>query len=99
LPTSRPNTQTHEELVAASLQQDDPVNPRHYADLGQYAAVHVIPKWGLGFELGNAIKYIQRAGKKPGESEVRDLKKAVWYINRRIHLLDPENEPDPAAND
>ena len=73
----------------------DPVNARHYADLGEYSAIHIIPKWGLGFELGNALKYIQRAGKKPGESEVTDLKKAVWYINRRIHLLD-SLEPDPA---
>jgi hypothetical protein len=78
------------------LVTDDPVNPRHYAYFGEFAAVYVIPRWGLGFELGNALKYIQRAGKKPGEDEVTDLKKAVWYINRRIHLIDP-TEPDPAA--
>ena len=78
--------------------KSDPVNPKHYADLGEYSAVHIIPKWKLGFEVGNALKYIQRAGSKPGESEVTDLKKAVWYLNRRIHLLDPSNEPDPAAS-
>ena len=76
---------------------DDKVLPKHYASLGRYAASHVIPKWGLGFELGNAAKYIQRAGKKDGESEIADLKKAVWYIKRRIHLIDPENEPCPSG--
>lgn len=79
------------------MKDDDPVNPRHYADLGEFAAVHIIPRWGLGFELGNALKYIQRAGRKAGASEIEDLKKAAWYVQRRIYLLDPENEPDPAA--
>lgn len=78
--------------------ENDPVNPNHYKDLGEYSATHMIPRWGLGFELGNALKYIQRAGKKPGATEVVDLKKAIWYIQRRIHLIDPKNEPDPAAN-
>jgi hypothetical protein len=78
-------------------QKDDPINPNHYKRLGDFSAIHVLVKWNLGFELGNALKYIQRAGTKPGASEVDDLKKAVWYINRKIHLLDP-NEPDPAAN-
>ena len=75
----------------------DQVKPAHYADLGFYAASHVIPEWELGFELGNALKYIQRAGKKPGVDAVVDLKKAKWYIERQIHLLDPDNEPDPAG--
>lgn len=45
----------------------------------------------LGFCLGNAIKYISRAGKKQdyeGQDQVaktvEDLKKAIWYIERRI---------------
>lgn len=82
----------------ADVKTDDPVNPSHYKDLGEFSAVHVIPKWGLGFEAGTAVKYIQRAGTKPGEPEIRDLKKAIWYLLRKIHLLDPDNEPDPAAN-
>lgn len=84
---------------------NDPVNPKHYADLGLYSAIHVIEKWDLGYHLGNALKYLQRAGKKlyPGEeaiaSELIDLKKARWYLQRRIHFLDPEGEPDPAVPD
>lgn len=80
------------------MSQDfDPVNPPHYRDLGEFSAVHIVPKWGLGYETGQAVKYIQRAGKKPGESEIQDLKKAIWYLRRKVHLLDPDNEPDPAA--
>lgn len=89
---------TQEDKDAAQRQAEDDakVNPAHYAELGSYSAVHVIQKWGLGFLSGNALKYIQRAGTKPGESEAVDLKKAVWYLNRRIHELDPAH-PDPAA--
>jgi hypothetical protein len=76
--------------------KDAKVNPKHYSSLGEYSAVHVIQKWKLGFLTGNALKYIQRAGKKPGETEVVDLKKAIWYLQRRVFELDP-SEKDPAA--
>lgn len=77
---------------------NDPVNPNHYKALGDYSATHIVPIWGLGYETGQALKYIQRAGNKPGEPEIQDLKKAIWYLKRKVHLLDPDNEPDPAAN-
>lgn len=73
---------------------DDPVNPKHYAQFGEMSSINIIARYGLGFELGNVIKYVLRAGLKG--SEIEDLKKARWYLNRRIHLLDPENEADPA---
>lgn len=86
--------------------KDEAVNPAHYASLGKYSAVFVVRAWDayrralgfepLGFCVGNAIKYIQRAGTKSGESEVRDLEKAVWYLQSRINEIDPE-KPDPAA--
>jgi hypothetical protein len=82
-----------------TTKKDDAVNPQHYVKLGLYSAIHVIEKWGLGYSLGNAIKYIQRAGKKASATELEDLKKARWYLQRHIHTLDPENEPDPAVPD
>ena len=48
------------------------------------------------FCLGNAIKYIRRAGDKQDASltdnqkEIEDLKKAIWYINDRIKQLGGE---------
>lgn len=60
----------------------DPVNhPSHYTD-GKYECIDFIESWGLGFHLGNAIKYITRAGKKDPAKEKEDLEKALWYLRR-----------------
>lgn len=40
----------------------------------------------FGFNLGNAIKYIWRAGLKSA-SPLEDLRKAAWYVNREIERL------------
>ena len=57
-------------------------HPAHYrADTG-IEVIDVIEAWGLGFSLGNAVKYIARAGLK-GDA-VEDLEKARWYIEREI---------------
>ncbi len=64
----------------------DMVNhPPHYG-AGVYESIKVIKAWGLGFCLGNAVKYIRRAPFKG--SELEDLKKARWYLNRRIEQLE-----------
>jgi len=42
--------------------------------------IDVIVDWNLGFCLGNAIKYLGRAGKKKSASEQDDLQKALWYL-------------------
>jgi hypothetical protein len=63
---------------------NDPVNhPSHYTD-GKIEVIEYIEDKKLGFCLGNAVKYISRAGKKDPAKEVEDLSKAIWYINRRI---------------
>ena len=46
----------------------------------------------LNFCIGNAIKYLWRAGLKDGNSDIQDLKKAVWYIEREIARLGSDNE-------
>jgi hypothetical protein len=51
----------------------------------------VIREWDLNFNLGNAIKYIARAGKK--ESAIKDLKKARQYIEFEIDYLTKNNMP------
>lgn len=62
----------------------DKVNhPSHYGGKDNpYEAIKVIEAWELGFCLGNAIKYISRAGKKGSRKE--DLEKAKWYLEREI---------------
>jgi len=41
----------------------------------------------MNFNVGNAIKYLWRAGLKDGVDPVEDLKKAAWYVNREIERL------------
>jgi hypothetical protein len=68
----------------------DPVNhPTHYAD-GKIEVIDFIEDKQLGFCLGNAIKYISRAGKKDPLKRTEDLKKAAWYLNREIERTEPK---------
>jgi len=67
---------------------NDPVNrPSHYTD-GKIEVIEFIEDKNLGFCLGNAVKYIARAGKKDPTKEIEDLNKAKWYIERRIKELE-----------
>ena len=60
-------------------------HPSHYGGKDNtYEAIRVIEAWDLGFCLGNVVKYISREGKKEGNSDVQDLKKALWYLSREI---------------
>ena len=64
---------------------NDPVNrPSHYTEGRKFETIEVIEDWGLGFCLGNTVKYISRAGRKLDHLE--DLKKARWYLDREIAL-------------
>jgi len=57
-------------------------HPTHYGGDTAYEAIKVIEAWGLGFCLGNTVKYIARAERKGAPLE--DLKKARWYLEREI---------------
>lgn len=60
-------------------------HPQHYGGASDpFEAIKVIEAWQLDFCLGNTVKYISRAGKKPGTSAVTDLEKARWYLDRAI---------------
>ena len=58
-------------------------HPSHY-NVGSIEAIDVIEDWNLGFSLGNAVKYICRAGHKGNSTKLQDLQKVAWYINREI---------------
>jgi hypothetical protein len=68
----------------------DAINPAHYKD-GKIEVIDYIEDKKLGFCLGNAVKYISRAGKKDPNKEIEDLQKALWYIERRIKELEEQN--------
>jgi uncharacterized protein DUF3310 len=64
-------------------------HPAHYGGADNpYEAIKVIRAWKLGFSLGNAVKYISRAGKKDATKTIEDLKKAAWYLNEEIAFLE-----------
>lgn len=62
----------------------DVVHPKHY-NFGKYEVIDVIDDWKLDFSLGNAVKYIARAGRK--DDAITDLKKAIFYLWHEIDLL------------
>lgn len=70
-------------------------HPAHYQTASGLEAITVIEAFGLGFNLGNAVKYVLRAGKKGPRLE--DLKKAAWYLQREIEGIQgrPSDRPDP----
>lgn len=59
-------------------------HPSHY-NTGKIEVIDYIESLGLGagFNLGNAIKYLSRAGHKTGNSDKQDVEKALWYIERQ----------------
>lgn len=64
-------------------------HPAHYTK-GGIEAIDVIEAWELGFCLGNALKYIARAGRKG--DVITDVKKAVWYLNRWLEKQTPPEQ-------
>jgi hypothetical protein len=59
-------------------------HPLHYGGDTIYEHIKVVEAWGLGYNLGNATKYISRAGKKDPAKHLEDLEKARWYLDREI---------------
>ena len=84
------------------IKEDENVShPSHYTWLKDKCGIEVIDiTRHLSFDLGNAIKYILRAGRKPIINEnlsddflraaIQDLKKALFYINDKIDMLENE---------
>jgi len=71
---------------------NDPVNhPAHYTD-GAIEVIDFIEDKKLPYHLGNAVKYISRAGKKDPAKEIEDLEKAVWYLQRYIRKRKGESD-------
>ena len=57
------------------------IRPGYYNPDSAYEPRKVIKAWGLDWNLGTALKYIERRGNKQGETTLKDLKKALTYIH------------------
>ena len=92
------NVQTQNCEFGSVWQLNDPVNhPAHYTT-GKIEVIDYIEDQKLPYHLGNAVKYISRAGKKDKDKTVEDLKKAVWYIQRYIGLINQGDTADGATD-
>ena len=86
------------EALLNDKESDDRVyHPSHYTWLKDFCGIEVIDiTRHLDFNMGNAIKYILRQGHKSEEGmsdkekAIEDLKKAIFYINDKIKMLENE---------
>ena len=76
-----------------SKKGDSVHNPAHYCGDRKYQPWDVITDWDLDFLLGNAVKYIARAGRKQQagmtmkQSEEQDILKAIEYLQKRLDIM------------
>lgn len=73
---------------------DDIEHPAHYCEGRKYEPWDVIKDWELDYDLGCAVKYISRAGRKDGATKLKDLNKAKQYIQHEIDSLEDECDCD-----
>ena len=69
-------------------------HPEHYGGSdNQYEVIKICEAWELDRDayLFNVVKYVARAGKKDKTKELEDLKKALWYLDRKIKKIENEN--------
>jgi len=68
----------------------DPINHPPWYTMGQIEVIDFLEDQGLGYHLGNVVKYLCRARHKG--KEAADLLKAQWYLNRYIEKKLHEKE-------
>lgn len=85
------STKICEDLIR-EIEEDKVNHPKHYTSHPSgIEAIQITEHYD--FCVGNAIKYLWRSGlkkdadKSNSEKEIEDLKKAIWYINRKIENL------------
>ena len=86
--------QTNGDPIEDVPEMIDNVNhPAHYT-YGSLEVIDAIEGLLLPYHLGNAVKYIARAGRKDPAKTEEDLRKAIWHINRYITFLGKQKEGD-----
>lgn len=80
------------EPKAPSGERDNVSRPSHYVDGRKFEPKDVIRDWDLNFNLGSAVKYISRAGRKDGNDILTDLKKARVFLGFEIEAIENERK-------
>lgn len=80
------------------IKHGNPIKP-HYYQCHMGDIFDIAHAYNLSFPLGNAVKYICRAGKKDQDKDIEDLQKAVRCIQREIDIRTADNKRLKAAKD
>jgi hypothetical protein len=79
------------------MTQHDAVNhPSHYNSHPSGVECIEVTRH-MTFNVGNAIKYLWRAGLKDRNPSTQDLKKAVWYLEDEIKRIEAKPEVLPIS--
>lgn len=77
--------------LAQGKKHDNVNHPKHYtSDPSGVECIEITRH--RNFNIGNAIKYLWRAGLKDGNSDIQDLQKAIWYIQDEIKRLERKDD-------
>lgn len=69
--------------------------PPHYRR-GGYEVIDIIMAFGLDYLIGTVIKYLLRFGHKGTRAEhLADLKKARWFLDKKIQIMQAEEDASP----
>ena len=84
-----PNTIRQMMADLEEVEHDPVYHPEHYTSHPSGVECIEITRH-MGFNLGNAMKYIWRDGIKYSEAPLEDLRKAIWYIQDEIAMREEE---------
>lgn len=76
-------------------------HPAHYGGDTTYEVIKVLEEWNItDFCIGNTIKLLARMGKKTEgtNADLIELRKAAWYLNRKIQQKEKENAENTLLN-
>lgn len=92
-----PETDNYQNPTAPLSENDNVNHPKHYnSHPSGIECIEIVRHHD--FNIGNAIKYLWRAGLKGGEDKlVEDLEKAIFYINDEIQLIRKQQEQKKTA--
>lgn len=94
LPCPQRHFRSNVTLKDIPMQDDSAIDhPSHYGGAdNQFEHIKVAEALGWGYHIGNCTKYLWRVGKKDPSKIMEDLKKARWYLDRYIQLLEGQSE-------
>ena len=82
-------------ILSKNMKEERVNHPSHYTWLKEKCGIEVIDiTRHLDFDSGNAVKYILRAGHKKEadisdlDKEIEDTKKAIWYLQDKVKMLE-----------